>query len=218
MVPESDRVGPVSSATRILILLLAATLLACARRSDVGVTDGAAMRIKFLLRVSADDSVRDEFVNSVKANAGVPDTAVLRRMSDADTANTAWLARVVARDGWPTVARVGADGASAALLLVQHADRDTAFQARMMPMLERAFAAREISGEEMALFTDRVAAGRGQAQLYGTQAEMRNGRAVLKPISDSSALDARRARMGLPPVREYLRLLDSIYGGRSAAP
>jgi Family of unknown function (DUF6624) len=36
------------------------------------------------------------------------------------------------------------------------------------------------------------------------------GRAVPKPIRDSADVDARRATVGLPPLREYLRMLDSV--------
>jgi hypothetical protein len=33
---------------------------------------------------------------------------------------------------------------------------------------------------------------------------------VLDPIADSAGVDARRKRMGLPPLAEYLRLVDSM--------
>jgi hypothetical protein len=133
-----------------------------------------------------------------------------------DEANTAWLRRVVAERGWPGKARVGADGADAAFLLVQHADRDTAFQAAVLPLLERAFAAGQASGQHLALLTDRVATARGQPQVYGSQADIVAGRVILKPIADSAGVDARRTRMGLPPLAEYVRVLDSLYArGRS---
>jgi hypothetical protein len=40
-----------------------------------------------------------------------------------DRRNTRWLARLVRRDGWPGISVAGADGAHAAWLLAQHADR-----------------------------------------------------------------------------------------------
>jgi hypothetical protein len=39
---------------------------------------------------------------------------------------------------------------------------------------------------------------------------LKDGRWVLDPIADSAAVDARRKGMGLPPLAEYLRLVDSV--------
>jgi hypothetical protein len=82
---------------------------------------------------------------------------------------------------------------------------------RGLPLLERAYRADEASGQQLALLTDRVAAARGKPQVYGTQADIRDGRVRLKPIADSAGVDARRAAVGLPPLREYVRVLDSVY-------
>lgn len=62
--------------------------------------------------------------------------------------------------------------------------------------------------------TDRVATARGQPQVYGSQANLIDGHVVLEPIADSAEVDARRARVGLPPLAEYVRLLDSLYTAR----
>lgn len=40
---------------------------------------------------------------------------------------------------------------------------------------------------------------------------MRDGQLVLDPIADSAGVDARRARMGMLPLREYVRLIYSMY-------
>jgi len=106
---------------------------------------------------------------------------------------------------------VGPDGADAAFVLVQHADADTTLQARVLLLLARAYIEGEATGQQQALLTDRVATARGAPQVYGTQVDLVAGRAVLKPILDSSSVDARRAAVGLSPLREYLRLIDSAY-------
>ena len=49
-------------------------------------------------------------------------------LSAVDAVHTARLKAIVAAHGWPTVAQVGQDGADAAWLLAQHADKDPAFQ------------------------------------------------------------------------------------------
>jgi hypothetical protein len=66
----------------------------------------------------------------------------------------------------------------------------------------------------VALLTDRLASARGLPQEYVTRADLRDGQIAVKPIRDSAQVDARRATMGLPPMTEYLRVLDSVYFGR----
>ena len=143
------------------------------------------------------------------------DSTLVARVRAVDAENTRWLGEIVARRGWPGRSIVGADGADAAFTLVQHADADTAFQARVLPMLERAYHAGEATGQQFALLTDRLATARGAPQVYGTQADLVAGRAVPKPIRDSADVDTRRANVGLPPLREYLRMIDSAYAPRA---
>lgn len=171
------------------------------------------MKSELLERLAADQAARDRMITAMRAG-GPPDSAILADLAAVDSSNTAWLQEMVARFGWPDSAMVGADGASAAFLLVQHADRDTAFQARVLPALTEAHRRGQAQGQHVALLTDRLARARGEPQLYGTQATLRDGRMVIDPIRDSSEVDRRRAAMGLPPLAEYLRVLDSVYVGR----
>jgi hypothetical protein len=172
-----------------------------------------ALRRELLTRLEADQAVRRALMRK-QQQGQTPDSLDVQRMLAVDIANTAWLKRIVAERGWPGRSVVGVDGANAAFLLVQHADRDTAFQARVLPLLERAYAAGEAEGQQVALLTDRLAIARGAPQVYGSQADVIGGRVVLKPIADSAGVDARRARVGLPPLAEYVRLLDSLYAAR----
>lgn len=196
---------------RWLVSLMLAPFLACARGAESGVAD-AQLREELLRRVAADQAVRDTMMGAMRVNAAVLDTALFRRVARLDSANTAWLVEQQPRDGWFTRAQVGADGVAAAFLLLQHAS-DTAWQARVLPVLQAAVRQHEVTGQDFALFSDRVAMHRGAAQHYGTQAEVRDGRVVFHPIADSSTVDARRAQLGLMPLREYAKLLDSMYVG-----
>jgi hypothetical protein len=168
------------------------------------------LRRELLERLEADQAVRFDLLRN-QPEGRSPDSLGLERLLAVDTANTAWLKGVVTSRGWPGRSLVGADAANAAFVLVQHADRDTAFQARVLPLLERARAAGEAEGQHVALLTDRLAIARGLPQVYGSQADITDGRIVLKPIRDSASVDARRARIGLPSLAEYVRLLDSVY-------
>ncbi len=184
--------------------------IACARQGG-----DPALRAELLRRLAQDQSIRDTFLTQVRTS-GQPHPAVVARMRAVDSTNTVWLKDLIRRDGWPRGTAVGPDGQQAAFLLVQHADRDTAFQAGVLPLLQEAHAAGEIPGEAVALLTDRLAKARGQRQRYGTQTTIQNGRPVVDPIEDSVNVDARRAALGMPPLAAYKRRLDSLYDSRAA--
>ena len=167
------------------------------------------LRSELLLRARTDQAAREAFMLK-RLTGGVLDSLDIARLSAVDTSNTGWLKRVIARQGWPTRAQVGSDGVRAALLLVQHADLDSAFQSRVLPLIQQSYAAGDLPGADVAMFTDRVAVSHGRPQLYGTQAKLVNGRWMAAPISDSAAVDVRMAKMGLPPLRDYFRVLDSL--------
>jgi hypothetical protein len=172
-----------------------------------------ALRRELLARLDADQAVRLALIRKQQQHGLPPDSLDVARVAAVDSGNTAWLERVIAAHGWPGRTLVGADGANAAFALVQHA-RDTAFQAQVLRLLVRAQAAGEVEGQHLALLTDRVAVTRGQPQVYGTQATIVNGRVVLARLADSSGVDARRQRVGLPPLAAYVRVLDSLYAAR----
>ena len=167
-----------------------------------------ALRAALISRGRQDQAVREVFLAGHHQ-----DTTDLRLMSDVDADNTSFLKKIVAERGWPGRSLVGGDAESAAFLLVQHSP-DSAFQAKVLPLLEKAYAAGEAEGQQVALLTDRVAVQRGQPQVYGTQASIVNGRFKLNPIADSANVDARRAALKMPPVAAYMRILDSLYSTR----
>lgn len=211
---------PDASRRRLLVALVAALAGACSTHGSAAagprVAPDTALRAELLRRVTADQAARAQFVAALRE--GRHDSALVAPVRAVDAENTRWLAEVVSRRGWPRRSIVGADGADAAFTLVQHADADTAFQVRVLPMLERAYHEGDETGPHVALLTDRVATARGAPQVYGTQLDIVAGRALLKPIRDSANVDARRANMGLPPLREYLRVIDSAYAPRAQHP
>ena len=189
---------------RLVLLFALPVAVSCARDDwDAGT------RQELLRRGALDQAIRDTFTASMR-RLGRPDSAVSIRMLALDSANTTWLRSAVASRGWPRPSVVGPDAAQAAFLIAQHAP-DHAFQEEVLKLLEPLATAGEVSGQDFALLSDRVAVHAGRPQLYGTQASIRDGRVVLHPIVDSSGVDARRARLGLPPLAVYVRVLDSVY-------
>jgi hypothetical protein len=73
------------------------------------------------------------------------------------------LKEIIQQYGWPTISLVGTDGASAARIVVQHADDDPEFQRSCVPLIEAAAMIGEAQLRHIACLTHRV--------LTATQAE-----------------------------------------------
>jgi hypothetical protein len=125
-----------------------------------------------------------------------------------DVPNTAWLQGVVAKYGWPTRARFGAQGAHDAWLLLQHAT-DLSFQVRGLALLEPLVQRGEVDKRDYALLDDRVHVYRGEPQQYGSQFRMNATDMRPCPIADRHLLPERRAAMGLDPMADYAARIHS---------
>jgi len=117
--------------------------------------------------------------------------------------NTRWLAELVAARGWPGRTVAGEDGAGAAWLLAQHADRDPGLQRTFLEALRGAVAEGEASPANLAYLEDRVRVHDGRPQLYGTQFTVTDGILEPSPVEDPQRLDERRAQAGLDPFAVY---------------
>jgi hypothetical protein len=129
-----------------------------------------------------------------------------------DADNLPWLKTVVAEVGWPGRSDVGEDGAHAAWLLAQHADRDPAFQRECLDRLILAAGQGEAAPADVAYLTDRVLLAEGGPQEFGTQVTARNGQWLARHLRDPGGVDQRRAAMSLGSLAEYLAEFSKVYG------
>lgn len=122
-----------------------------------------------------------------------------------DDDNARWLRAQINKSGWFVVSKYGPDADKAAWLLVQHADRDVAFQTEALKILEPLAVARETDPKNYAYLYDRVAVNSGRPQRYGTQ-----GRCTESGVWEPKAtelpeqLDERRASVGLEAEATYI--------------
>jgi hypothetical protein len=142
--------------------------------------------------------------NPRSANAG----AKVQRI---DRENTAELRAIVTQFGWPGRSLVGQRGASAAWLLVQHADHDRPFQKQCLKLMQAAPDG-EVSKQDLAFLIDRVLLAEGKKQRYGTQFKQTGRGVTPEPMEDEASVDVRRAKMGLSPIAEYAQQLAEMYG------
>lgn len=188
----------------LVALLLAAPLAAQTATADSALND--ALRRELVEMGRVDQEVRAGFTPE-----RMQDTAFLRPMMRVDSAHTARIRQILDEHGWPGISRVGAEGARAAFLLVQHTEDDE-LQRRALGMMQAA-APGEVSLPDLALITDRVRVGQGLPQLFGSQFSAVDGRWIADPIDDVARLDERRASMGLPPMADYVRMIAQMTGG-----
>ncbi|MBI3920964.1 MAG: hypothetical protein HY318_06040 [Armatimonadetes bacterium] len=127
-----------------------------------------------------------------------------------DGANTERMKQIIAEHGWPDISLVGRDGAFAAWLLIQHADRDREFQRQCLAMLQSSAAAGEAEARNLAYLTDRVRVGEKRPQVYGTQMRLVEGEYVPEDIEDPDHVDERRASVGLGPLADYVAEIRKI--------
>lgn len=145
---------------------------------------------------------------AVRADVGahVSDTLYGRRMKNTDSVIYTHMVVILDRFGLPTRSMVGAVGADAAMLIVQHS---WPLQERVLA-LAKGMPLGEISFQWMALLEDRVLVHQGKPQRLGTQFTFgSDGLARFDPVSDTVNLDARRAAAGMPPLAQYVCILEA---------
>jgi hypothetical protein len=158
------------------------------------------LRAELLARREEDQRIRKAYGHGARITQ-----AQVAEWTKIDEANTMWLNDLVDRRGWPGVSLAGEDGAQAAWLFAQHADRHPDLQRKFLDLLREAVAAGEASRRSLAYLEDRVRTAEGRPQLYGTQFTQ----VVLQcryeplPIEDPEHVDERRAAVGLGPLADY---------------
>ena len=158
------------------------------------------LRQELAKRVKEDQDARKAFIEWSKTHADTPPDKqpkeLIQKTEEIDRANTKWLKDLVEKRGWPRISGAGKDGAFNAWLLVQHADKDPAFQKKCLDLM-KALPKEEVELKNIAYLTDRVLVAEGKKQLYGTQFHTVDGKLEPRPIEEEAKVDERRKAMGL---------------------
>lgn len=127
-----------------------------------------------------------------------------------DKPNTQRLEEIVRRVGVPDAKMVGEDGVRAFFLVLQHSP-SLDLKKKSANGIKKAFEAKVLSAMDYANFTDRLLVHLGKPQVYGSNFEFKEGKLVMSRTKDLRNLDARRKKLGLPPIAEYARVLKEMY-------
>jgi uncharacterized protein (TIGR03067 family) len=174
-----------------------------------------ALRAELLAMMKEDQAARVRMPELMRKKAAGEDVDgelkdLMTKGTAIDAKNTARMKEIVEKYGWPGASLIGNDGSLAAFLLVQHADRDRAFQQKCLPLIAAAVKAKEASPQHLAYLTDRLLVAEGKKQVYGTQLRQADGKLEPAPIEDEANVDKRRAEIGLAPLADYIK---QVQGG-----
>jgi hypothetical protein len=136
------------------------------------------------------------------------------RMEEVHRRNARALEAVIDQHGWPGKSLVGADGAHAAWLVLQHAIGSPRLQRKCLPLLWAAPAQGEIEPAQAAHLEDRICFFEQRPQRYGTQFDWdESGQLSPWTIEEPGRVDDRRRSVGLGPLAEQIkRMLEEAAG------
>lgn len=198
-------------------MTLSTVILYCLATAGQSVDqDMVVQRNTFLETVLIGMSVSDQAVRNkmttVFRSGGEVSPELSEEVAEVDKSNRDRLKVIVAVHGWPTYDMVGTEASRAAWLIVQHSDRDVAFQKKCLALMELLVEKNQVGKSDFAYLWDRVAVNSGKNQRYGTQIEKKDGKWQPKPVEDPQNLDKRRAELGLSPMSYYLKMFEDIFG------
>lgn len=141
------------------------------------------------------------------------------RMAEVHHRNAVRLSAIMEDIGWPTKTVVGAEAADAAWLVLQHSIGDPPVMRRGLALLADAVARGDAKPAQLAMLEDRVRTLSGLPQRYGTQFDWdEQGTMSPKRLEDPDGVDARRAAVGLGPLRERIQEMRDAMAAEGATP
>ncbi len=131
-------------------------------------------------------------------------------LREVDKNLTAQLKEIVGKSGWPTIALAGYEASNAAMVILIHT-ADHTWQRSLLPDLEQLADAGKIDGSPVATLVDKELISEGKLQRYGTQFKVLGDRMAMFAVEDPAGLDARRAKVFLPPIEPYEQRMSELY-------
>jgi len=143
---------------------------------------------------------------------------ISQRVMKVDSFNTAEIKTMLKGRGWFRDDNDGEGASDRGWIIAQHADRDPEFQQEALKLIEAELGAPGVSKSNYAYLYDRVQMRfndydsiEKRLQRYGTQGRCTGpGTWEPLPMEDPDNIDARRAEVGLGPIKDYKARFKSI--------
>ena len=132
-------------------------------------------------------------------------------INEKDSVNLAKIIKILDERGWLGPDIIGRQGTSTLFLVIQHSDPGT--QRKYLPMMREAVKMGKASPSSLALLEDRVALGKGEKQIYGSQIgrDYETGEHYVLPLVDPDNVDSRRSKVGLGSIQDYISHWDMTW-------
>jgi len=198
----------------LILLLLALVCFLSTETAGAQPTRQPELEQKLVRMLSTIDSLRQaaDTVSAadLTARSASDSTVVAAITNERDSLAAVYgqqLIEITRQFGWPSKQLVGIEGTSAAYILFRHHIPLVA-QKQLLPAVQDHFRRRGSSPHVIASLADEVRLKEGKSQRYGTQmCQSEDGRVQIPSIADTTAVNARRDEMGLPPIQERLESL-----------
>jgi hypothetical protein len=160
-----------------------------------------------LLQIFEDDQkVRTMYFEALKTKGKDSDEVrlAIQTMQDTDLLNRDKVISIINKHGWLGPNEVGRLASNTLSIVFIHTDLET--KKKYLPMMREAVKNKRARADFVAYVEDKIAIEEGRKQIYGTQFILNeNGKFKLSSIEDPDKVDARRAKVGLEPLAEYLK-------------
>jgi hypothetical protein len=123
------------------------------------------------------------------------------------------LSKIFSACGYPGYDLAGKAGSNNFWLMVQHCDKQPAFQQSVLTAMKKEVDRGNADGKSYAYLLDRVNLNTGRKQVYGTQVTYNTDscQAIPKPLADSLLVNQRRKGIGLEPIESYLNMMSESH-------
>ncbi|MFD0941037.1 DUF6624 domain-containing protein [Pedobacter boryungensis] len=183
-----------------------------------GVTALAQDKVKALQKkidslLTIDQLVQQEMIKSNKNGASTVQMDSLEHVKmETFNRHIPILKQIIAKYGLPTYSLVGVKSSDNFIVMVNHSVTDTKFQERVISLAQKEMKKRNISGQQIALLTDKMLISSGRKQIYGTQCGYdKDGNAFARDLQDPANVDEKRKLAGLTTLKEYLSFMTDLH-------
>lgn len=156
-----------------------------------------------------DQEIRKEVIPDFQSGSQERLLIAHYKMQKVDSINQNVVFKILDQYGWPK--ELSDTACSAIFLVVDHAELES--QQKYLPLIKQAANEGALSKSDCATLEDRILMRLNKPQIYGTQTQMfmvneKGSENYMWPIKDADNVDKRRAEIGLPPLDQYLEILE----------